>query len=66
MATCLLPKCHSLDLKEFRVPIPEDVWEVGNGYRWGHMQYILTFIPLLQKFTWILQKLEHMYNINSN
>ena len=39
MACCLLPKCHSLDLKEFGVKIPEDVWEAVGVYRQGHMQY---------------------------
>jgi hypothetical protein len=39
MTSRLLLKCHALDLKEFGIPILEDVWEAGNGYRWGHMQY---------------------------
>jgi hypothetical protein len=31
-------KCHSLMVKEFGVPIPEDVWKVSCGCRRGHMQ----------------------------
>jgi Ser-tRNA(Ala) deacylase AlaX len=39
MACRQFPKCYSLDLKEFGVPIPEDVSDVDSAYRRGHMQY---------------------------